>query len=149
MQDARFNGPGFLSGGYRSRTIKAGAYPARPDWMRPPHIHFDVQSRFERSITQSIPDVPLNVTDRCLMSASYPDMLIAKPLPRATYPQHDALNRAQALFVPTPPTVRKPVGIGYHQPPKPKSLRLHNRGDELLCEVGRRFAPAARPVFRP
>ena len=29
-------------GSYRFRTIKPGAYPNSPDWMRPPHIHFRV-----------------------------------------------------------------------------------------------------------
>jgi protocatechuate 3,4-dioxygenase beta subunit len=39
-------------GVYRIKTIKPGAYPAGPDWMRPPHIHFEVHGRFERLITQ-------------------------------------------------------------------------------------------------
>jgi protocatechuate 3,4-dioxygenase beta subunit len=27
-------------GAYRIKTVRPGAYPAGPDWMRPPHIHF-------------------------------------------------------------------------------------------------------------
>ena len=81
------------SGGYRIMTIKPGAYPARADWMRPPHIHFDVQGKFERLITQMyFPGEPLNVTDRYLISASCPDMLIAKPLPRTMHAQHCVLK---------------------------------------------------------
>jgi protocatechuate 3,4-dioxygenase beta subunit len=30
------------AGGYRFRTIKPGAYPDSPNWLRPPHIHFAV-----------------------------------------------------------------------------------------------------------
>lgn len=81
------------SGGYRIRTIKPGAYPARRDWIRPPHIHFDVQGKFERLITQMyFPGEPLNVIDRYLISANYPAMLIAKPLPRTAHVQHDVLE---------------------------------------------------------
>jgi len=81
------------SGGYRIRTIKPGAYPASVDWMRPPHIHFDVQGKFERLITQMyFPGEPLNETDRYLKSASYPDMLIAKPLGRPMHARHNVLK---------------------------------------------------------
>ena len=31
---------------YRIKTIKPGAYPAGPDWMRPPHIHFEVHGHW-------------------------------------------------------------------------------------------------------
>ena len=86
--DPNFNGFGELQsddgGGYRIRTIKPGAYPAQADWVRAPHIHFDVQGKFERLITQMyFPGDPLNARDRFLISANHPSMLIAKPLPRA------------------------------------------------------------------
>src|SRR5712675_3509890 len=29
-------------GRYRFKTIKPGAYPATANWMRPPHLHFEV-----------------------------------------------------------------------------------------------------------
>jgi protocatechuate 3,4-dioxygenase, beta subunit len=65
-------------GEYRITTVKPGAYPAGPDWMRPPHIHLEVQGRFERLVTQMyFPDEPLNTKDRTLMSAPRPDLLIA------------------------------------------------------------------------
>ena len=67
---------------YRIRTIKPGAYPAGPNSMRPPHIHFEVHGRFERLITQMyFPDEPLNACDRLLNAALRPDLLIAKPVP--------------------------------------------------------------------
>ena len=66
-------------GVYRIKTVKPGAYPAGPDWMRPPHIHFEVHGRFERLITQMyFPDEPLNAIDRLLNAALRPDLLIAK-----------------------------------------------------------------------
>ena len=53
-------------GVYRIKTAKPGAYPAGPDWMRPPHIHFEVHGRFERLITQMyFPHEPLNTSDSC------------------------------------------------------------------------------------
>lgn len=39
-------------GSYSFKTIKPGAYPATPAWMRPPHIHFDVKGRTSRLVTQ-------------------------------------------------------------------------------------------------
>ena len=69
-------------GFYWIKTVKPGAYPAGPDWMRPPHIHFEVHGRFERLITQMyFPDEPLNACDRLLNAALRPDLLIAKPVP--------------------------------------------------------------------
>src|SRR5260370_30955831 len=40
-------------GRYRIKTIKPGAYPAGPDRMRPPHIHFDVPGKRTRFVTTS------------------------------------------------------------------------------------------------
>jgi protocatechuate 3,4-dioxygenase beta subunit len=66
---------------YRIKTVKPGAYPAGPDWMRPPHIHFEVHGQFERLITQMyFPGEPLNACDRLLNAALRPDLLIAKPV---------------------------------------------------------------------
>jgi protocatechuate 3,4-dioxygenase, beta subunit len=66
---------------YRIKTIKPGAYPAGPDWMRPPHIHFEVHGHFERLVTQMyFPGEPLNAHDRLLNSAPRPELLVA------TYP---------------------------------------------------------------
>ena len=67
---------------YRIKTVKPGAYPAGPDWMRPPHIHFEVHGRFERLITQMyFPHEPLNTSDRLLNAALRPDRLAATCLP--------------------------------------------------------------------
>jgi protocatechuate 3,4-dioxygenase beta subunit len=70
-------------GSYLIRTIKPGAYPASPDWTRPPHIHFEVRGRFERLVTQMyFPDEPLNERDRLLAAALRPDLLVATPTSR-------------------------------------------------------------------
>src|SRR5437016_9083817 len=39
-------------GRYRFKTIKPGAYPATPNWMRPPHLHFEVTGKINRMISQ-------------------------------------------------------------------------------------------------
>ncbi len=41
------------TGSYIFRTILPGAYPARQDWIRPPHIHFKISQRgYKELITQ-------------------------------------------------------------------------------------------------
>jgi protocatechuate 3,4-dioxygenase beta subunit len=80
-------------GVYWIKTVKPGSYPAGSDWMRPPHIHFEIHGRFERLITQMyFPGEPLNARDRLLNAALRPDLLIAKPLPSADRSGHRVLN---------------------------------------------------------
>jgi protocatechuate 3,4-dioxygenase beta subunit len=80
-------------GVYRIKTIKPGAYPAGPNWTRPPHIHFEVHGRFERLVTQMyFPDEPLNGCDRLLNSAPRPDLLIAAPILQPDQAVHRSLN---------------------------------------------------------
>src|SRR5205085_12438087 len=82
-----------LDGAYRIKTVKPGAYPAGPDWMRPPHIHFEVLGKFERLVTQMyFPGEPLNACDRLLNSALRPDLLIATPVSAHDWLSHRALN---------------------------------------------------------
>ena len=51
-------------GHYRFKTIKPGAYPASPDWVRPPHIHFVVTHKKQRLVTQMyFPGEALNEKD--------------------------------------------------------------------------------------
>jgi protocatechuate 3,4-dioxygenase beta subunit len=80
-------------GVYRIKTVKPGAYPAGPNWMRPPHIHFEVHGRFERLATQMyFPNEPLNCCDRLLNSAPRPDLLIATPILQPDQAAHRHLN---------------------------------------------------------
>lgn len=80
-------------GVYRIKTVKPGAYPAGPDWMRPPHIHFEIHGRFERLVTQMyFPDEPLNACDRLLNAALRPDLLVATYVSPRDLPGRRALN---------------------------------------------------------
>jgi protocatechuate 3,4-dioxygenase beta subunit len=80
-------------GVYRIKTVKPGAYPAGPDWIRPPHIHFEVQGQFERLITQMyFPGEPLNARDRLLNSALRPELLVATSVSLEDGPGHRILN---------------------------------------------------------
>ena len=80
-------------GVYRIKTVKPGAYPAAPEWMRPPHIHFEVHGRFERLVTQMyFPDEPLNAYDRLLNAALRPDLLVATPASLQDGGHHRVLN---------------------------------------------------------
>jgi protocatechuate 3,4-dioxygenase, beta subunit len=68
-------------GAYRFKTVKPGAYPAGSDRIRPPHVHFEVQGKFDRLITQMyFPDEPLNARDPLLLSANAPGLLVARSL---------------------------------------------------------------------
>ena len=72
--DPHFEGFAVLTtdaeGRYRFKTIKPGAYPAGPDRMRPPHIHFEVTGQSNRLVTQLyFAGEPLNDTDPFLQGA--------------------------------------------------------------------------------
>lgn len=66
-------------GRYRFTTIKPGAYPTPRGDMRAPHIHFEIEGKIDRKVTQLFfPDEPLNDKDRHLNSVRRPETLIAK-----------------------------------------------------------------------
>jgi hypothetical protein len=71
-------------GRFRFKTIKPGAYPANPTWMRPPHLHFEVTGKINRVITQMyFPGEPLNDKDLLLQNIrANKEGLVAKVLPR-------------------------------------------------------------------
>jgi len=74
--DPNFQGwavvPSGKKGGFRFKTVMPGSYPAAPDWMRPPHIHFKVSKRgYVELITQMyFPGHPLNAKDLLLLRKS-------------------------------------------------------------------------------
>jgi protocatechuate 3,4-dioxygenase beta subunit len=70
-------------GRYRFKTIKPGAYPATADWMRPPHLHFEVTGKINRLVTQMyFPGEPLNDKDILLQQLrNNREGAIAKVLP--------------------------------------------------------------------
>lgn len=93
--DPNFQGYGVVvtdqGGRYRFKTIKPGAYPTGiGDWMRPPHVHFDVTGRHEALVTQMyFPGEPLNAKDQLLQSAAPGQpTLIAR-----VAPSHDTRDR--------------------------------------------------------
>ena len=88
--DGNFEGFGSTlsdgGGRYAFKSIKPAAYPASaPGWWRPPHIHFDVQTDYNRLFTQMyFPGDPLN--DKDLLIARHRaigdgELVIAKPAP--------------------------------------------------------------------
>jgi protocatechuate 3,4-dioxygenase beta subunit len=72
-----------VEGRYRFKTIKPGAYPVNANWMRPPHLHFEVTGKINRMITQMyFPGESLNDKDLLLQNIrANKDGLIAKVLP--------------------------------------------------------------------
>ena len=66
------------AGRYAFRTIKPGRYSTPEGEMRPPHIHFTVEGRLDRLVTQLyFAGEPENQTDRWLNSLAQPERLIA------------------------------------------------------------------------
>jgi protocatechuate 3,4-dioxygenase beta subunit len=65
-------------GRYGFTTIKPGPYPTARGDMRAPHIHFEVEGRIDRKVTQLFfPNERLNDRDRHLNSVRRPETLIA------------------------------------------------------------------------
>ncbi len=71
-------------GSYRFKTVKPGAYPASPNWMRPPHIHFDVKGRASRLVTQMyFEGEALNESDELLERQTRKEGLISLYIARS------------------------------------------------------------------
>ncbi len=71
--DPNFEGYAVLKtdseGRYRFKTIKPGVYPISPTEQRPPHIHFDVEGKSNRLVSQMFfPDEPLNEKDSLFLN---------------------------------------------------------------------------------
>ena len=77
--DEHFQGWGIAvtnaQGEYRFKTILPGSYPASPNWVRPPHIHFKINKTGYRPLTTQMyfPEQPLNKSDLILQSLSVED----------------------------------------------------------------------------
>jgi protocatechuate 3,4-dioxygenase beta subunit len=95
--DPNFNGFAIQTadgeGRYRFKTIKPGSYPTGVgDWLRPPHIHFDVSGKMDRLVTQMyFPGEPLNDLDRILKETPRKEMLIGRVLPPTTNVEQDSI----------------------------------------------------------
>lgn len=80
-----------VEGRYRFKTVKPGAYPVAANWVRPPHIHFDVKGQVNRLVTQMyFAGESLNDKDRLLQASWAKDSLIAKVLPPTASDEPDA-----------------------------------------------------------
>ena len=83
-------------GRYRFKTIMPGPYPGMRSGMRTPHIHFDIQAKSDRLVTQMFfPGEKLNETDSILnnvRSESARAALVAKVLePAPDIPRNQML----------------------------------------------------------
>jgi protocatechuate 3,4-dioxygenase, beta subunit len=87
--DPNFQGYGVIKtdseGRYRFKTVKPGAYPISPTEKRPPHIHFDVEGKANRIVSQMFfPDEPLNEKDDIFMNLGSQQLktaVLARKLP--------------------------------------------------------------------
>ena len=87
--DPNFQGWAIVQSGaqgtFRFKTILPGAYPATPEWMRPPHIHFKVSRKSYVGLTTQMyfSGQELNESDLLLMQKSRDDaqLMIAPKSP--------------------------------------------------------------------
>lgn len=103
--DPNFEGYGLLvtnqEGRYRFRTIKPAPYPASADWVRPPHIHFQVTTTTIRFVTQMyFAGEPLNEKDPLLGSASNKETLIVNLTAPTKDVEPDALIAVWDIVLP-------------------------------------------------
>jgi protocatechuate 3,4-dioxygenase beta subunit len=89
-------------GRYRFKTIKPGAYPVPVEgWIRPPHIHFDVESKSNRLITQLyFEGDPLNEKDLLLKNTLFKESLITKLMPPTKDLEPDSLIAVWDIVLP-------------------------------------------------
>jgi protocatechuate 3,4-dioxygenase beta subunit len=84
------------AGRYEFRTIKPGRYATAEGEIRPPHIHFAIEGRFDRLVTQLyFAGEPENQTDRWLNSVPQPERLIVALQPS---PPHLETHARVVLF---------------------------------------------------
>ena len=66
-------------GRYAFKTIKPAPYPARPGWMRPSHIHFDISGKITRLVTTMyFEGDPLHEQDRLIKASFAPQTQMAR-----------------------------------------------------------------------
>jgi protocatechuate 3,4-dioxygenase beta subunit len=79
-------------GRYSFRTIKPGRYPTPEGDIRPPHIHFKVEGRFDRLVTQLYFAGEVdNETDRWLNAVPRPERLVVGLQDTASHVDNPAL----------------------------------------------------------
>ncbi len=107
--DPNFQGFAVLTtdseGRYRFKTIKPGAYPISPTEQRPPHIHFDVEGKANRLVSQMFfPNEPLNEKDALFLdlrsqSEKTAAAVIAQSLPPTKEIEKNAMLLGWDIFL--------------------------------------------------
>ncbi len=109
--DPNFTGWGVQTtgtdGGYRLRTTKPGPYPTSTEgWWRPPHIHFQVTTQYDRLVTQMyLPGEELNDKDELLIRhrrLNQDGRVMGKQMPLEDGMEADAINIGFDIVLPTP-----------------------------------------------
>jgi protocatechuate 3,4-dioxygenase beta subunit len=112
--DPNFTGYGVTTtvadGGFKFRTTKPGPYPtSTKGWWRPPHIHFQVTTQWDRLVTQMyFPGEELNDKDELLTRhrrLNQADRVVAKWLPLEAGMEPTALHIAFNIVAPTPHSI--------------------------------------------
>lgn len=86
-------------GRYRFKTIKPGAYPVSPTEIRPPHIHFDVEGKANRLVSQMFfPDEPLNEKDELFLNLRSQSEKTAAAVIAQTLAPTKEIEKGAALF---------------------------------------------------
>lgn len=101
--DPNFHGYAVLrtdaEGRYRFKTIKNRPYPVNPTEIRPPHIHFDVEGKANRLVSQMFfPDVPLNQKDELFLNLRSQSQRSAAAVVAQTLPRTKEIDNGALLF---------------------------------------------------
>ncbi len=112
--DPDFTGHGVAvtgtDGVFSFRSTKPAAYPtSTPGWWRPPHLHFQVTTQWDRLVTQMyFPDEELNEKDELLARhrrLNQADRVQARALPLEVGMELDALHLVFNIVLPTPHSI--------------------------------------------
>lgn len=112
--DPDFTGHGMVTTGadgrFTFRTTKPAAYPtSTPGWWRPPHLHFQVTTEWDRLVTQMyFPDEELNNKDELLARhrrLNQADRVQAKAVRLESGMEPDALHLLFNIVLPTPHSI--------------------------------------------
>lgn len=86
-------------GRFAFRSVTPGAFPAEPGWTRPPQVHFPVESRVSRLVTQmSFPEETLNEKAQLFLSlGQYAPAAVACVAPPDTNSEPGAIRLSRDI----------------------------------------------------
>ncbi len=101
--DPNFQGYGVIKtdsqGRYRFKTIKPGAYPINATEKRTPHIHFDVEGKADRIVSQMFfPNEPLNEKDGIFLNLRKYSEKVAAAVVAAELPRTREIKASELLL---------------------------------------------------